>query len=287
MSNTPSLSVLYPTLNGGQQFIKSLEQVRAQSYGGDVEILVCDSGSTDGTPDRASELGATVWRIPNSEFDHGATRNALASRASGEVLVFMVQDAEPADADWLGTLVSSLLRPEVAASFSRQLPRTWSRGGNAAFLRSVYGPEPFELVKSWEDGLPTLTQIFFSNVGSAMRRETAQQFPFVEGLTMSEDQAFSKQVLESGFTVRYEASAALVHDNGHGWRATFHRNQLSASSLKGLCELGLSNGSAVSRLLRTVREADGLVGKLDTVWLESAKALGFAYGRMRLSRSGV
>ena len=43
------ISIIIPTYNGGRVFSKCLEMIEWQDYGGKVQLIVVDSGSTDGT----------------------------------------------------------------------------------------------------------------------------------------------------------------------------------------------------------------------------------------------
>src|SRR5205807_2588160 len=80
----------------------------------EVDVVVVDSGSTDGSAQRAAELGARVDEIPAEEFVHGATRNRAARLSRGDVLVFTTQDAVAADERWLASLVAALGEDGVA-----------------------------------------------------------------------------------------------------------------------------------------------------------------------------
>src|SRR3954449_1557175 len=87
------ISVLIPVKNGGDDLARCLERINAQRLDEDVEIVVVDSGSTDGSVQAALQAGARVHEIPPEEFDHGSTRNLAASLAQGETFVFTSQDA--------------------------------------------------------------------------------------------------------------------------------------------------------------------------------------------------
>ena len=72
------ISVLIPVKDGGADLIRCLQAIAAQKLDDQVEVVVVDSGSSDGSAKRARELGAAVHEIPASEFVHGATRNLAA-----------------------------------------------------------------------------------------------------------------------------------------------------------------------------------------------------------------
>src|SRR5438309_8102278 len=97
----PVISVVIPVKDGGPGLVRCLDGVRSQATDEPVEIVVVDSGSADGSVEAARAAGAEVYEIPPHRFSHGAARNLGAARASGEILVFLSQDAVPADPQWL------------------------------------------------------------------------------------------------------------------------------------------------------------------------------------------
>ncbi len=54
------VSIIIPTLNGGSTFDTCIKKIRHQDYSGSVQLIVIDSGSTDGTLDLAHKAGAVV-----------------------------------------------------------------------------------------------------------------------------------------------------------------------------------------------------------------------------------
>jgi rhamnosyltransferase len=70
------VTVAVLTYNGETYLEQILTAVEAQAIDGEVDILVIDSGSTDGTLGIvARHPGVRLHQIPNSEFGHGKTRN--------------------------------------------------------------------------------------------------------------------------------------------------------------------------------------------------------------------
>ena len=102
-----TISVIIPTLNAAQHLQPLLSRLREQSFPPD-EILVVDSASTDGTAALAQSLGARVISIPRESFDHGGTRHLAATEARGDLLLFLTQDALPADDSYIRNLVPLL-----------------------------------------------------------------------------------------------------------------------------------------------------------------------------------
>src|SRR3954453_244441 len=102
----PEITVALPVLNAGPLLDEVLGAVRGQHWDGRVQLLVCDSGSTDGSVEVARRHGAEVFDIAPGPLAHGRTRNPLMQRAAGEIVAFLTQDATPADERWLARLAS-------------------------------------------------------------------------------------------------------------------------------------------------------------------------------------
>ena len=106
------VSVVIPTLNAGTEFGWLLRKLRAQRGLREVQIVIVDSGSRDGTVAMAREAGAKVVEIAPSEFTHSHSRNVGADAADGDYLLFMVQDAFPIGEYWLHGMLRFLRDPK-------------------------------------------------------------------------------------------------------------------------------------------------------------------------------
>lgn len=113
------VSVIIPCLNAAATLGAQLEALSRQTWKGDLEVLVADNGSTDGSVDLAAS-----WRdrLPGLRVLHAAgrkgpahARNVAAAAATGDVLLFCDADDEVADG-WIDGLVPELERHDAAAS---------------------------------------------------------------------------------------------------------------------------------------------------------------------------
>ena len=120
----PCVTVAIPVLNGARYLDEVLTAVRNQRVDGELEVLVIDSGSSDGSREIAERHGAKVHEIRREEFSHGGTRNLAMRLARGAHVAFLTQDATPAHDGWLNALLDGFERaPDVAAVFGPHLPR--------------------------------------------------------------------------------------------------------------------------------------------------------------------
>lgn len=119
-----TISVMVPVKNPGETFPELLTRMNAQKGFRRVEIVVVDSGSTDRGVQTAVALGAKVIRIAPDVFSHSHARNLGAEHASGEYLLFTVQDALPPSDQWLYEMFMALRRYDVVAVSCSEKPRS-------------------------------------------------------------------------------------------------------------------------------------------------------------------
>jgi rhamnosyltransferase len=217
------ISVVIPVKDGGSDLVRCLEAIRSQKLDDEIEVVVIDSGSSDGSPERARSFGAQVHEIPPEEFGHGHARNIGAGHAKGDVLVFTSQDAYAADEDWLASLVAPLAaEPDVAGVYGRQIAHDEAAPPERYFLDFMFGPEP----QTQRAGSPhdiSIATTHFSNVNSAIPRALWGEYPFADDLIMSEDQEWSRRMLLAGYAIRYEPRAAVRHSHDYSIPAAFRR----------------------------------------------------------------
>jgi rhamnosyltransferase len=240
-----AISILIPVKDGGDDLVRCLAAIERQDHPGETEVVIADSGSVDGSVERAREWGARVLEIPPHEFDHGGTRNLAAAQARGELLVFISQDAEPLGTRWLASLTSPLeADPRIAGVYGRQLPRPDATPPEQYFLGFLYGPER-RLQQVDSEHQLSMDTTMFSNANAAIRREAWETFPFANDIIMSEDQEWARRVLIAGRRLAYEPGAAVRHSHPYTIGTAFRRFFDSGVSAE---RAYLSDGGSVGRL---------------------------------------
>ena len=216
------ISIVIPVKNGGEDLRRCLDGIAMQRTDAEVEVVVVDSGSTDGSDALAESLGARVHRIAPEEFNHGATRNLGASLARGDMLVFTSQDAHAEAEDWLALLTAPLAEPGVAGAYGRQIAHHGAKPPEEFFLDYLYGPRE-RTQRAASPAELSMETTLFSNVNSAIRRDVFERFPFVGDIIMSEDQEWSRRVLLAGYAIAYVPRAAVRHSHDYTFREAFRR----------------------------------------------------------------
>jgi rhamnosyltransferase len=275
-------SIIVLTKNGGRTLRDLLEGLCSQDLIGRAEIIVIDSGSTDDTLRIVAEFPVALTRIPPEEFGHGRTRNFGARLARGKFLVYLPQDATPVGAQWLAALLHPFEDSAIAGVYSRQVPRADASAMESSFLLSTYAHAyAVRRLACREDA--SLSACFFSTVGGAIRASLWAQYPFREDVIMSEDQAWSLDVMLAGHCVAYQPAAQLLHSHQYGIADIFRRNFDSGFSIQQIFA-GRTGISALQGLARLAGEAAFVLraGTLADIlrfpFYEFARHLGFWAG---------
>jgi glycosyltransferase involved in cell wall biosynthesis len=227
------ISVVIPVKNGGLDLVRCLDAIARQEVDEEIEVVVVDSGSDDGSAGRARSLGARVHEIPAEAFTHGGARNAGIELARGEIVVFTTQDAYAADTSWLATLTAPLRGGDgrVAGVYGRQLPHENAIPSERFFLDFLYGPERRTQRLASPERL-SFEATLFSNVNAAVPRSVLEHYPFADDVVMSEDQEWSRRVLLAGLEIVYEPNAVVRHSHAYSLVGAFRRFFDSGASAK-------------------------------------------------------
>jgi len=218
------VSVVIPTFNAGPGFEELLRKLDAQEGDFEREVVVVDSGSTDGTAELVARHGAVLHSVPKAGFDHGATRDLGISLSSGEYVALTVQDAVPLDERWLAAMVENLQKDgRIAAVYGRHVPRpdagvmTRALVGNLAVASLERRKQEIRDTAQYLSLPPTQRRRIaaFDNVSSCLRREVWEEFPFGEA-DFAEDLRWGKKVVEAGYTIVYEPCSVVVHSHERG-----------------------------------------------------------------------
>ena len=208
----PSVSILLVMKNERHNIERSFDTITGQDYGGPVEIVYIDSGSTDGTIEFMRERGIEPHVIPPEEFHHGRTRNLAASMAKHEILVLLSGDAIPASDQWLKHLAAPFEDPLVGGVYGKQLPSAGVGPLRSFGLEYLY-PEQPEVRELPPGARGSLRIVRSSNANSAIRTEVWRRFKFHENVIVAEDHWVCYNLLKHGLKMVYEPKAAVFH--GH------------------------------------------------------------------------
>lgn len=259
-----------PTWQGAEFLERVLTALAAQRTGLSWDLLVVDSGSTDGTLEILARHAARfpvplcVRHIDKVEFDHGDTRNLLAALSRGELLVYLTQDAIPLGEGWLEGLARNFDDPAVAAATCRNVPRAdahpvtklLSAGdpGYAPERREVRLPPEAEYASL--DAHARRLLYNFNDVASAVRREVWELHPFPR-TWFGEDVLMARALLEGGWTVVYDAAHAVEHSHDYDAAETYARAHVDGRfNAEWLDRVAVASPADAEALCRRMRAPD-------------------------------
>ncbi len=213
----PRITVLLRTLDAGDDLPLLLDRLREQTLP-PLEILVVDSGSTDGTRRRAQDAGARIVDIEPRDFTHSRSTNLGFREARGEIVAMLSQDALPVEPTWLERLTAPLAGDDgTAAAFGRQIARP-----------GCYPLERWELERCYPDrGEPG---VVYSNVNSAARRRDWEDTPFPEDVLIAEDRLWALERIRRGGRIAYVPEAAVLHSHTYSLRDVYRRCRAEAGA---------------------------------------------------------
>lgn len=212
VASSADVSVVIPTLDGGDELRRCLEAIRNQRTRRRFEIVCVDSGSTDGDLATMDRLGARVVAIDRRRFNHGLTRDLGARLSGGSVIVYLNQDAIPATETWLDELVDPLdngderlaaVQGGMAEVDDPSLRFYWDSCGERFYFTSES--------HSW---IADHGGIGFSTVNCAIRRSIWHRYPFGHASIM-EDKKWQREVTEAGFEIRMQPGALVHHTHNY------------------------------------------------------------------------
>lgn len=218
-------SIVIRTLNESAYLGELLAQIHRQKTDTlEVEIVVVDSGSTDGTVDIAHSFGARVTFIAKSDFSFGRSLNRGCAFATGDILVFISGHCIPVENDWLDKLCQPLQDKVATYSYGRQIGDDDSNFSERRVF-SKYFP--------LQSAIPQ-AGFFCNNANSAIKRSAWEQHLFDEDITGLEDMELAKRLMNAGHKVAYVAEAVVFHHHRESWpqvRRRFEREALALQKI--------------------------------------------------------
>ena len=173
------------------------------------------------------------------------------------MIVFLTQDATPADEGWLAPLVAALTSdPLLAGVWSRHAPRPDCHPMEWRTLVEFPLFEGLEAASvprvSAARGNPDYAAqperfYWFSNNSSAFRRDLLLRRPFPE-VEFAEDQAWARAVLEAGFRTALVPASLVLHSHAYAAWTNLQRHFDHARAMHD--DLGQADDLTLAQALR-------------------------------------
>ncbi|MEM9128165.1 MAG: glycosyltransferase [Pseudomonadota bacterium] len=231
------ISVIIRTLNEARHLADLLAMIDRQTTPDfDVETVLVDSGSTDGTIEIAQQYGCRITHIDKSEFSFGRSLNRGCAFARGDILALISGHCVPVSKDWLRNLCAPLTNGRVSYSYGRQIGDDDSNYSERRIF-AKYFPDTSSVPQAG---------FFCNNANSALLRSVWANQPFDEDLTGLEDMDLAKRIHDAGHRIGYVAEAPVFHHHQESWAAIRRRFEREALALRSIMpEVQLSRGDVL------------------------------------------
>jgi len=214
-------SVVVITKNQKDLLKKSLPILLNQKLKGSYEIIVVDSGSTDGAVEYVKSLPIKLVQIRPQEFNYAHAFNKGASEAKGEYLIRLSGDCIPKRSDFIKELIVPFNDSKIGGTYGR-----YTISGRKGYGYPSYWPGsrfPKELTR-----YSTKTKIFtgmveigkartevfnFAGGCCAIRKSIWGKRSFNESLSQGEDAEYAWFLHVAGYDIVYNPQAPVLHEH--------------------------------------------------------------------------
>lgn len=211
------ISVVVPTKNAGNEFDFLMKMLKQQGGIREIELVIVDSGSTDGTILIAKRHGAKIVQIKPENFSHSYARNLGAENATGDYLLFMVQDALPSSKTWLYELFTLLKDNNVSAVSCAESPRedadlfyrvlSWN---HYKFLEVNNGDRIFQYPVA-QDNISLRKNGQLSDLACLIAKDTFAEYKYRGDY--GEDLDLGLRLIKDGKMIAYSGEICVIHSH--------------------------------------------------------------------------
>lgn len=239
------VSIVIPARNEEANLGRTLGALFDQAPAGvELEVLVVDDGSTDDTVAVACGAGARVILLGprNLGGSPGAARNRGARAATGDPIVFLDADCEPA-AGWLEAIIAAHMAGERVVGGSLDVPAGMPATARCDHYCGSYHVHP-DLPAAYVPNhtpanLSVRRKVFLATAGFAER------LPVSDG---HEELRWQAQLAGAGVPIRFEPAARVLHHNRIGVKNLLRRNyRWGYSAIESKARTGASRWSGLFR----------------------------------------
>lgn len=217
----PLVSIVMRSFNEAWALRETLPALQAQNYR-DWELIVIDSGSTDGSVDLLRGAHPRhLLQIASADYNPSRVMNQGMQLAQADYGIFLNADATPQGPDWLEPLVHALQDPQTAAVFGRQIPRPGCKAVYAHDYERCFGAA--RASAHWEH--------FFSMVSSGLRKDVWAKRGFLEKMQYSEDDEYTRWCRAQNYRVVYCPDSVVMHSHNYSPQQAYKRSFGEARAL--------------------------------------------------------
>ena len=226
-----NVEIICPLYNAEDYILELDRNIKKQENVEISKISYILTESKDNTENILKEINANYTKLKKEEFSHSTARENVAIKSNSDILVFITQDIEIRNNNWLEKLVEPIIKGDAVAAYSRQITKY---NNIEKYTRECNYPDKSS-IKSKEDiekyGLKTF---FFSDAASAIKTEVFKELKGYDGkkLPISEDMYIAYKIIMAGYKIQYCADSIIYHSHKFTIKQIYERYKLTGQFFK-------------------------------------------------------
>ena len=218
------ISIICPIYNGKDYIEKLHNNILNQKLKDNqsLQISYVLTRSKDKSEQILKELNCNYTLIEPKNFSHSTTREMMAEKADGEIIVFISQDIKIKNNIWLQNLINSIINGECEASFSRQIGED---NTIEKYTRERNYPSESRIVSKKDIDKYQIRTFFYSDASSAVLTKVYRELKAYDGKKMptNEDMYFAYKLINAGYRIKYCADSEVYHSHQFTFKQLYKR----------------------------------------------------------------
>lgn len=217
-----NIEVICPLYNAEKYILDLDANIKKQKNVDLKKISYVLTESSDNTENLLKNINATYSKLKKKDFSHSTARENVAMKSEADILVFISQDIEIKNEDWLEKLVKPIVDNESEASYSRQVTKynnieKYTREKNYPDTSFINTKENLK-----EKGLKTF---FFSDASSAIKTSIFKELNGYDGkrLVINEDMYIAYKIIMKGYRIKYCSDSIVYHSHKFTFKELYKR----------------------------------------------------------------
>ena len=224
------VEIICPLYNA-EQYIEKLHDNIKKQKNVDFSARYLLTESKDNTESILKSKKLKYDKIKKEDFSHSFTRENAAKTSKADIIVFITQDVEIEDENWLYYLVKDIISGEVSATYSRQITKF---NNLEKYTREKNYPEHSKIVSKEDIDTLGLKTFFFSDAASAIKKDVFKELNYYDGkkLPISEDMYIAYKLITNGHKIKYCSDSVVYHSHDFKLRELYDREKLTGKFFK-------------------------------------------------------
>jgi len=220
MKNTVC-SIIIRAYNEEKHIGRLLQGILEQSVS-EIQVILVDSGSTDGTKKVAENFPVELVEIEPQQFTFGRSLNLGIAKASAPLIVMASAHVYPVYPDWLAKLLEPFEDDRIGLTYGKQRGAASTHFSEHQYFQNLYP----------EVSVHNQVHPFCNNANAAIRKSLWEQHPYDETLPGLEDLEWGKWLQEQGYGISYSAEAEVIHVHNESPAGIYNRYKREGMAFK-------------------------------------------------------